>query len=382
MLFFIFFWRKEEDRIEKNIEKRDVMIGRQTIAKVHLEALKHNYRCIDLLAENSKTIAVVKADAYGHGAVQVSRALAPIVDAFAVAFFDEAQYLREHEITHPILLLEGPMSCEEIRLARALNFWLAIHSAQQFTEVMSLPVTQRPTFWLKVDTGMHRLGVSVDTARALLQTYRAELPADIVLSTHLSCADEIDNPVTQQQVTALKQLADEFDLPISIANSAAIQTLPSAHGKWNRLGLSLYGASPSAACTGKHLMPVMQLEANVIAVRTIQAGEFVGYSQTWQASRTSTIATVAIGYADGYPRHAQVGTPGYILGKTVPLVGRVSMDMVTFDVTDVGPVSCGDKVELWGNNVAVETVAQHANTISYALLAGLSARVKRHYLSI
>jgi len=358
------------------------MIGRQTIAKINLAALRHNYRSIDQLGENSKTIAVVKADAYGHGAAQVSQALTPMVDAFAVAFFDEAQHLRAHHIHHPILLLEGPMSCEEIHLAKSQNFWLVIHNAKQLNELLSLPLSQRPTFWLKIDTGMHRLGIPLKTAHTLLAASRAELPSDMVLCTHLSSADDIDNPVTLHQISLLKQLAEEFNLPVSIANSAAIQAFPAAHGEWNRLGISLYGASPLPDFTSTRLLPVMHLEASIIALRTIQAGDFVGYGQTWQASRISTIATVAIGYADGYPRHAKVGTPGFIHGKRVPLVGRVSMDMVTFDVTDVGPVNCGDSIELWGNNIAVETVAQHANTISYALLAGLSSRVKRHYISM
>ncbi len=358
------------------------MIGRQTIARINIAALIHNYRTIDQLAENSKTIAVVKADAYGHGAVPVSEALSSMVDAFAVAFIDEALHLRAHNIRHPILLLEGPMSSEEMRLARTQNFWLVIHTTEQLADLMSLPLSQRPTFWLKIDTGMHRLGIPVDSARKLLQRYRDELPSDMVLCSHLSCADDIDNPVTHRQVCALKELAEAFNLPLSIANSAAIQAFPAAHGEWNRLGISLYGASPLPDFTAKPLLPVMHLEASVIAIRTIQAGDFVGYGQTWQANRVSTIATVAIGYADGYPRHAQVGTPGFIHGKRVPLVGRVSMDMVTFDVTDVGPVICGDRIELWGDNIAVETVAQHANTISYALLAGLSSRVKRHYVTM
>ena len=356
------------------------MLGRQTFAIIDLKALKHNYGLMSQYAHSSKTIAVIKADAYGHGAKEVAEALTSQAEAFAVAFIDEAVMLRNQGIKNPILLLEGVLNEEEMRCAQRLNLWVTIHSPDHFNCLRALDSHERPVCWIKIDTGMHRLGISLPIAEQVLSENSDLLNENTVLCSHLASADEPNNPFTLQQNTALRALASKYHLALSIANSAGISNWPDCHGHWNRLGISLYGCAQSAQAQAV-LKPVMSLHAPVIAVRNIQAGESVGYGQSWIAQRPSTIATVAIGYADGYPRHAKTGTPAWLNNQRINLVGRVSMDLLTFDVTDVPQVKTGDSVELWGNNIAVETVAEHASTIAYELLTRVSARVKRRYIA-
>jgi alanine racemase len=201
---------------------------------------------------------------------------------------------------------------------------------------------------------------------------------------HFACADDLSNPMNAHQLTQLNDLANRYQLPISMANSPAIVADTNSHGQWNRLGIALYGAEPlnrfSAVQSNVALKPVMTLTAAIIGLRQIQPGDAVGYGQTWQAQRPTMIATVAIGYGDGYPRHAPSGTPVFLQGQTVPLVGRVSMDMITVDVTDLSQVpNIGDVVELWGANLSVTTVAEHVNTINYELVTRISPRVTKTY---
>ena len=354
------------------------MFGRQTIATIDLAAIRHNFSQMAQLAPDSHTIAVIKADAYGHGAEQVAKALADDVDAFAVAFIDEALLLRQQGVEQPILLLEGAMSMEDMRLAKQHGFWVMLHQSAHFDWLAALPSVQQPKIWIKIDTGMHRLGIPVEQAASLLTANQTLLDADTVLCSHLACGDEPDNPLNQQQISRLRQLSEQFGLALSVANSAGIANWPDSHGLWNRLGIALYGFAQPAN-QALNLVPAMTLRAPIIALRTIEAGESVGYAQTWRANRTTRIATVAIGYADGYPRHAQPGTPALLHRQRVPLVGRVSMDMLTFDVSDVAEVQLGDTLELWGKNLSAEEVAGHASTISYELVTRMAMRVKRQF---
>lgn len=355
------------------------MLGRQTIASINLDALKHNYTYFDDLASASRTMPIIKADAYGHGAVDVARALQASAPAFAVAFFDEAECLRDSGISVPILLLEGPTCADELAVCARYNFWAVLHRAEQFDWLRALPAKIRPPIWLKIDTGMHRLGILADEAPKLLNQNRDLFREDTVLCSHFASADELSNPMTSAQLSAMLTLSQQFNLPLSLSNSPAIQGWQQSHQAWNRLGIGLYGGAPIVDSPDSNLKPVMSLDAKIIGLRTIAAGETVGYGQIWTAQRESRIATVAVGYADGYPRHAKVGTPAYINGHRVELVGRVSMDMITFDVTDVDKIDYLDNVELWGDNISVDEVAKFAGTISYDLLAGISPRVKRRY---
>lgn len=360
-------------------------LGRNTHKIIDLKAVRNNYNAIDSLAPNSKTIAVIKADAYGHGALAIAKTLEPIVPAFAVAFIDEALLLRSNNILSPVLILEGPLSKRDINLALQHNLWLMIHSTYQLDWLLNGSFSNQQPIWIKVDTGMSRLGFSIQQLSDALLKLNDAGYKNIILCSHCSCADDITNDKTSTQSQQIHDLAKRYNLPFSLANSASIVNWPETHGKWNRLGIALYGGAcidtqlleNTDTCNqSKVLEPVMTLQSSVIALRELNVGEFVGYGDQWQASRKSIIATIAIGYGDGYPRSARLGTPVLINNTRVPLVGRVSMDMITVDVTDLPGVLIGDKVELWGKELPVEIIAECANTINYELLTRISARVK------
>jgi alanine racemase len=356
------------------------VLRRATYAQINVTAAIDNFRTMSALAINSKTLAVIKADAYGHGAIAIAEALSGDAEGFAVAFIDEAMHLREHGIVQPILLLEGVMSEAEMALAYELNLWVMLHRNEHFEWLRSLVPSQRPMVWIKVDTGMHRLGIGLAEIDSVLTEFDDLLINGTVLCSHLACADEEHNSINIQQTKTLKELAVSHGLAFSLANSGGISQWPMSHGRWNRLGIALYGCTQPAHNPQLMLKPVMTLTAPIIALRSLEKGESVGYGQSWVAQRKTTIATVAIGYADGYPRHARGGTPAWLHHQKIPLVGRVSMDMLTFDVTDLDQVEVKDRVELWGENLSVEEVAECASTISYELLSRISPRVKRLYV--
>jgi alanine racemase len=356
------------------------VLGRPTYAEINVSAVIENFRQMSALAGNSKTLAVIKADAYGHGAIAIAQALSDEAEGFAVAFIDEAIHLREHGILQPILLLEGVLNEAEMALAFELDFWVMLHRSEHFEWLRFLAPSQRPKVWIKVDTGMHRLGFGLAEINSVLREFADLLIYGSVLCSHLACADEQHNVINIQQTQKLEALAVSHGLVFSLANSAGISQWPMSHGSWNRLGIALYGCAQPANNTQLKLKPVMTLTAPIIALCSLQKGESVGYGQSWVAQRKTTIATVAIGYADGYPRHARVGTPAWLQHQRISLVGRVSMDMLTFDVTDLAQVKVNDRVELWGEHLPVEEVAECASTISYELLCRVSPRVKRRYV--
>lgn len=358
-------------------------MSRGTCAYIDSEALRHNLRRVRELAPSSRVWAVVKADGYGHGALLAAEALAE-ADGFAVATFKEARTLREAGIEGPILLLEGTIDREQAELAAELSLDTVVHEREQLAHLESLSQrvgTQR--FWLKVDTGMHRLGVSpsevVDYYRRLQKLSPSE---PVGLMTHFSSADEADPLPTERQM-ALFQQCQIPGAPVCLANSAGVMAWPASHGDWVRPGIMLYGASPGFEKTGLELglCPAMTLLAPVIAVRDIPAGDSVGYGGRWQAPRSSRIATLAIGYGDGYPRHAPDGTPVWLAGQRVPLAGKVSMDMITVDVTELNTLSVGDMAELWGEHLSVDEVAHCIGTVGYELLTRVSPRVDRRLIA-
>lgn len=356
---------------------------RPTKATVRLDALRQNLETAARLAPGARNLAVVKANAYGHGAVEVARALEPRVPALAVAVIDEAVQLREAGIGCPIMVLQGPTGREDVREAAARDYWLMLHDQGQVSAVLEARLEQPVTAWLKVDTGMHRLGMEIAEAPAACQALSdsGSVRAPVVLCTHLACADEPDHPATRRQLTRFRAFAEGFELPGSIANSAGIMFWPESHAEWNRPGYMLYGNSPSTRFEGTpaSLTPVMTLSSGISAVRRLARGEGVGYGQRWVAERPSVVGTIPIGYGDGYPRHAPSGTPVLVRGRRAPLAGTVSMDIITVDLTDLGQARVGDPVELWGENLSVNEVASSAGTIGYELLAGLTARVPRVY---
>ena len=356
---------------------------RQTFANINLAAVLHNYHQAQQAAPHSKTMAVIKADAYGHGMLPVAQYLQDVTDGFAVAFIDEAIALREHGITQPILVLEGAHQPIDFTLALEHDLWMVVHQPEQVSWLLDAdePI---PTLWFKVDTGLHRLGLTLAQLEHALASLPESATENAVLMGHFACADDPSNAFNALQMERLNHIASTYQMPISMANSPAIAADPSSYGAWNRLGIALYGAQPMNRAAQQNcslvLQPAMQLTAAIIGLRSIKQGEGVGYGQTWHASRDSVIATLAIGYGDGYPRHAPTGTPAWLHGQRIPLVGRVSMDMITFDVTDViEQVNIADNVELWGQHLSVTEVAEHVNTINYELLTRVSPRVTKMY---
>jgi len=349
-------------------------------------------------------MAVVKADAYGHGAARVAAALDD-ADGYAVARLGEALALRAAGIDKPILLLEGVFSADELAQALAARIDLAVHDPSQveLLEQAAVPsgdaAQSGAVLWLQVDTGMNRLGFrpeQVLAVRARLLAPRGALrgaPRELRLMTHLARADETDAAPTAAQTARFDALVAEWTATagarptVSIGNSAgtlrgaATQGAPpgATQGDWIRPGIALYGASPladrSAAALG--LAPVMTLETAVIAVREVPVGEGVGYGATWRATRPSRIAILAAGYADGVPRHLPSGAPVLIGGQRAPLAGRVSMDMVAVDVTDLPSVAVGERAVLWGAGLPVDEVAARAGTIAYELFCRVAPRVPR-----
>ncbi len=352
-------------------------MSRQTQAIIHANAIVDNFHRLKALAPDSQPMAVIKADAYGHGAINVARLLRDVSDRFAVAIIEEAIALREAGITAPIVVLEGPHQPRECQLARLNNCVMVMHSEQQLIWVSDCAEHERPDVWIKVDSGMHRLGFSLADTAVMLARYHHVMNQETVLLTHLASADDLTSDVTQRQLDAFKTLSTDAGLPVSIANSPAAIAWPDSHGHWNRLGVAIFGSGPAMPAGAKALRPAMTLRSSIIALRRIPKGEAVGYGQTWTASRDSVIATVGIGYADGYPRHCPNGTPVVINGQRAPLAGRVSMDMITVDVTDIAGVKTGDRVELWGEHIAIDEVAEYAGTIGYELMTRVSARVPR-----
>lgn len=359
-------------------------MSRPATATIDLNALRHNYQLACSLAPESQTLAVVKANAYGHGAVECAKALESVAPAFAVACIEEALELRAANISKPILLLEGQFSAEELSLVEQHNFWLMLSNQQQVDMIAMATPAAPYTVWMKIDTGMHRLGFAADQV-ADVYTQLNDMPqvaSDIVVASHFAAADETDNNFTTNQITNFKKLLPQPLPPTSLANSAGILAWPESHGNWNRPGFMLYGASP---LTQPHpnaatLKPVMTLTSSVIDLHSIPVGDVVGYGCSWQAQRPSLIATVAIGYGDGYPRQAPNGTPVLVKGQQAPLAGRVSMDMITVDVTDLDDIAIGDSVELWGNHIDVNQIAQLCSTIGYELLTRMPSRVHKRFI--
>ncbi len=348
-------------------------------ATIDSAALRHNLQIIRRRAPNSRVMAVIKANAYGHGLTTVARAL-DSADAFAVARVDEGLALREAGIKTPVVLLEGVFDREQLEAAAGAGFELVVHSPEQIELLRAAAPGVRFRVWLKLDCGMNRLGFkgsAFQAAHAALSALPA-LRGPVNLFTHLASADMPDLPVTAEQLmvfaAATRSLAGER----SIENSAALLNFPEAQADWVRPGLLLYGVSPFSRSTGAEygLRPAMTLQSQVIAVKDVSVGEQVGYGGEWTATRPTRLAIAAVGYGDGYPRSLSSGAPVLVNGERAALAGRVSMDMIGIDVTDLAAAAkLGDPVILWGVGLPVEELAIWAETIPYTLLCGVSRRV-------
>ncbi|MGE8295248.1 MAG: alanine racemase [Pseudomonas sp.] len=350
-------------------------------ALIDLQALRHNYQLARELS-GARALAVVKADAYGHGAVRCAQALEDQADGFAVACIEEALALREAGIRAPILLLEGFFEADELALIDQHDLWCVVHSQWQIEAVEQAQLSKPLTVWLKLDSGMHRVGLHPsDYQQAYRRLLASGKVSKIVLMSHFARADELECERTAEQLAIFQQAGAGLSAEVSLRNSPALLGWPQVPSDWVRPGIMLYGATPfeQAQELAARLRPVMTLESKVISVRELPAGEPVGYGARFVADRPTRVGVVAMGYADGYPRHAPTGTPVMVDGQPTRLIGRVSMDMLTVDLTDLPQARLGSRVELWGKQVLASDLAMAAGSIPYQIFCNLR-RVPLVYL--
>ncbi|MGC8121355.1 alanine racemase [Marinobacter sp. VGCF2001] len=354
-------------------------MSRLTVARIDLEALKRNYQRARTLAGPGQAMAVVKADGYGHGIEAVAGALAPYASRFAVACIEEAVAIRGCGHRQTVALLQGAHEPGDLAICQQEGFEPVLHNHQQ---VSWLADDRAPAFWIKVNTGMNRLGFRPEELPAVMAGLEdsGRRPQALGFVTHFACADDLDSDMTGLQTRLFEDAVAPWPaLMRSVGNSAAHFRPEQPLYEWSRPGIMLYGGSPMLDKTGPELglSPVMTLQAPLITTRVVRAGESVGYGASWTAEQDTRMGMVAIGYGDGYPRHAGTGTPAAVGGRRIRLIGRVSMDMLAVDLSNAPDAREGDMVELWGSTVSVDEVATCAGTIGYELLTGVTSRVPR-----
>ncbi|AXS79775.1 alanine racemase [Dechloromonas sp. HYN0024] len=349
-------------------------------ARIAPAAILHNYRLARESAPQSKAWAVVKANAYGHGQWRAVEALRGEADGFALLECENAVALREAGITQPILLLEGVFSARDARAVVEHRLTCVVHCQEQLELLLGSAAVVAPlSIYLKLNTGMNRLGFTATTLARAWQILREVPQVDVTLMTHFAEAD--GERGVSEQLERFNGLAGDWRGPVSLANSAALLRHPSTHGDWVRPGIMLYGASPFAGISAESLglRPVMTLESAIIGVQELAVGDRVGYGGTFTAEQPMRLGIVACGYADGYPRHAPSGTPIAVMGQPTKTVGRVSMDMLACDLSHIPAAGIGAPVTLWGNGIAgsvpADDVAAAAGTIAYELFCAVAPRV-------
>lgn len=344
-------------------------------ATIDSSALRHNLAVVRRLAPASRVMAIIKANAYGHGLVACARALAT-ADAFGVARLEEGLALRAANVAAPIVLLEGVFNQDELQAAARERFEIVVHTFEQIAMLEAERSAAQFNVWLKIDTGMNRLGFRPEDLASAWQRLQQLAPRSLRLMTHLASAEARDGSMTLEQIDSFEALTVGYAVERSIANSAGLILWDNARVDWVRPGLMLYGISPipNVLASDLDLRPAMTLATQLISVRRVPLGETVGYGGIWSASRNSTIGIAAVGYGDGYPRNMRSGTPVLVSGEETVIVGRVSMDMIAIDVTDLN-AKVGDAVTLWGEGLPAERIAPYADTIPYELVCGISQRV-------
>jgi len=349
-------------------------VTRPTYCAIDLVALRHNFQQVRQLAPRSKILAMVKANAYGHGIVEVAKALHE-ADGLGVACLEEALILRTAGIKQTIVLMEGFFKLDELVAIQQHDLEIVIHDQTQLQLFLRQQAIKPLTIWLKINTGMNRLGfqpAQVDTVWQQLKMHNAV--KEIRLMTHFADADDLSRPIMRRQLDSFAETTAALAGQHSLAASAGILGWHEAHADWVRPGIMLYGISPFADRTGEYhnLKPVMTLHSEIIATHELRAGEVIGYGGTWICPHDMHIGVVAIGYGDGYPRSAVNGTPVLVNNHLTRLIGRVSMDMLTVDLHKQPQAKVGDPVVLWGNGLPVELISKHSNRSEYELLCGVS----------
>lgn len=348
---------------------------RPIYAHIDAAALRHNLAVARSHAGHGKIMAVVKANGYGHDLKTVAAALEE-ADGFAVASLEEAVALRDTGWHKPILLLEGIFGAEDIAACIEYRLSMTVHQREQIRMLQTAHLTQPLPVFLKLNSGMNRLGFSPQQyAQALADLRMMPMLNDITQMSHFATAD--DSLGIADQMETIRSCFAAAAYPTSLANSAALFRYPASRGAWARPGIALYGATPFAdqSAAALNLLPVMTLHSRIIATQSLNSGASLGYGRLWAADRPSRIGVVACGYADGYPRHAGTGTPILVDGRRTRVLGRVSMDMLFADLTDIPEAGIGSEVVLWGKGLPVELIAQAAGTISYELLCARATRV-------
>lgn len=347
-------------------------------ALIDLQALRHNLSRARKAASGAKIMAVVKANAYGHGLLSAARALKQ-ADAFGVARLDEGVALRAAGVEAPVILLSGVESKQELEEARGQRLDIVVHSEHQIAMLEGAPRGPRLKAWLKLDSGMHRLGFPAEVFNrnyARLSNCAKAIDS-MVLMTHLADADVRQSPRVARQIAAFDHSTRGIPAERSIANSGGLLGWDEARADWVRPGIMLYGISPFTDASGAdhNLLPAMTVETRLIAVNRAERGDRIGYGGTYTCEKPMPIGVAAIGYGDGYPRHAPSGTPVLVGGVRCPLAGRVSMDLITIDLRPHPGAKPGDRVVLWGEGLPAEEVAAHADTIAYELICRMAPRV-------
>lgn len=353
-------------------------MARSATATIHLDALRDNLARIRALGGSAKVMAVVKADAYGHGLERCARAFES-ADAFGVASIADGLRLRAAGHRQRIVVLSGPDAASDLAEMRRLQLEAVIHHDSQLDMLAAERGAPRLRVWLKLDTGMHRLGFPAERAAELSARLR-EMPAvdpDIVLMTHFASSEDAGNDFTARQTQRFLNATANLPGERSLCNSAGMLGWPAARGDWARVGGLLYGLSVAQGKTGADFgfAPAMTLSTRLIAIHRIARGERIGYGSLYECPEDMDIGVAAIGYGDGYPRSAPSDTPVRVGDARAALVGRVSMDLLTLDLRNAPNANVGDVVTLWGPSLPVETIAQHAGTISYELTCGVTRRV-------
>lgn len=364
-------------------------MSRSTVVRIDLTALKQNLKRAKSAAPNSRIVAMVKSNAYGHGLLRVSHAL-DSTDAYGVARVDEAVQLREGGIDKPVIVMEGFQDSSDLSMVRELALQPVVHADHQLALIRSelKQQTDHPLrIWLKLDTGMHRLGFDASRYVEIYNDLKANPQVEVsTIMTHFACADDRNDNSTNRQIALFDQVTAELGdgysaACASLANSAGLLAWPDSQRQWVRPGVMLYGASPflHGGATEDGLCPAMTFKSRIIALHEVAAGESVGYGATFTCRQKSLIGVVAAGYGDGYPRRATDGTPLLVNGNRCPLIGRVSMDMLCIDLTGQAAVKVGQEVTLWGEGLPVEEIADHIGTIPYTLFCGITQRTKYEY---
>ena len=354
-------------------------MSRETLARIDTAALRHNLDVVRRLAPDSRVVSVVKADAYGHGVGHVLPGL-EASDVLAVATVEELQAVRDAGWPGRLLLLEGFAGADEFEVAAATRAETVIHHVTQLELLEERGRPPGPRCWLKVDTGMHRLGFPSEQLQSVAERLqRLDAGRPPILMSHFACADDVDDPATVRQIRRFDAVADTLDAPTSLANSAALLNFSESRRDYVRPGILLYGISPLADATGADhgLKPAMTLSCRLLAINTVEAGERVGYGGRFECPESLRIGVGGIGYGDGYPRAIPDGTPVLLNGRRAAIAGRVSMDMITLDLRGHDDAQVGDEVILWGEGLPVEEIARSAGMIPYELVCGVTGRVQR-----